>query len=344
MFLGVLTSCSGSAAIASSWPGLSVDEQTAYLAYNQHIYAINLTNGSEKWRFPAESNVKISFFSTPVLTPDGQLLAGSYNNVLYSINPANGTENWTFTDSTQRYVASPLVAGDTIYAPTAGDRIYALDLKGNLKWTFTGEGPFWAQPVAQPDCACLYLTSMGHYIYAINTVDGTLNWKSDKLKGSIVGTPVLDAQGNFYFGSFASELLQADPKTHAINTLLTTEGWIWNGPALFQERLYFGDLKGTFYSYDLTTKNIVWSVKPDGPVIGTPLVTEDAVYFGTESGTVYAYDLQGNIRWNKSYDGSVYTTPVIAGDNILVTLFKADKLLVALDMNGNELWSYTPAK
>ena len=89
----VLSGCvGGGQATATGWPGLSADETTAYLAYNRHVYAVDLTNGVEKWRFPIEQDNKRSFYATPVLTTDGQLLAGSYEKILFSLDPKTGLE------------------------------------------------------------------------------------------------------------------------------------------------------------------------------------------------------------------------------------------------------------
>ena len=41
---------------ASGWAGITTDEDTAYLAFSSHIVAVNLTNGTERWRFPKEAD------------------------------------------------------------------------------------------------------------------------------------------------------------------------------------------------------------------------------------------------------------------------------------------------
>src|SRR3990170_1901831 len=70
----LLSGCAGGGATtASSWPGLTLDEETAYLAYNTFVYAIQLSNGSLKWRYPSEANRTASFYADPALSPDGQL-------------------------------------------------------------------------------------------------------------------------------------------------------------------------------------------------------------------------------------------------------------------------------
>jgi outer membrane protein assembly factor BamB len=344
LFSLLLNACSGAASIPTGWPGLSTDGETAFLADNQSVYAINLNNGNEKWRYPAQPSVKISFYAPPALTPDGQLLVGGYDNVLRSLNPANGQENWTFTGADNRFINNPLITAQGIFAPTGGKHLYALDMKGNVKWSFATEGALWAQPIASPDGSTIYLPSMDHRLYAIDTQNGTLKWRTDKLNASIAGTPVLSDNGMLYVGTFASELVKIDPSTHKSISIVKTDGWVWGGPIFKGGMLYFGDLSGKFYVVDLANEKVVWSVQPDKGIVGSPLVTDTAVYFGTESGTLFAYDLKGNLSWNKPFSGSIYTTPLQIGDKILVALYKSDSLLAAMNSGGNMVWTFIPAK
>jgi outer membrane protein assembly factor BamB len=338
--------CTGSASIASSWPGLSVDGDTAFLAYNQFIYAVSLGNGSEKWRFPAEGNNKTTFFADPEKTPDGQLLVGSYNNVLHSLDPVSGQEKWNFPDAKSRFIANPLVTDQAIYAPTGGDILYALDLQGKFLWDYKTAGAVWAQPLFSADCNCIYLPSLDHHLYTINAQDGSLLWKSEKFNGSIVGTPVLDQDGNLYFGTFDSEIIKLNTRTHQSSQLVATDGWVWGGPLLKDKTLYFGDLKGSFYAVDTGTGGVLWKISADGPIIGSPAIDGQTIYFGTEAGTLYAVDLDGKELWNPNphFDANLDTTPRISNGLILVALFKSDNLLAAVDQNGAIKWTYQPAK
>ena len=43
VFIGIavtLSACAGAANTATSWPGLTVDDQYAYVAYNTRVYAV----------------------------------------------------------------------------------------------------------------------------------------------------------------------------------------------------------------------------------------------------------------------------------------------------------------
>ena len=60
----LLAGCSGDAMMPSSWPGVAADAETAYVAHNQAVYAIDLATGAERWRFPATADRAISLFAT----------------------------------------------------------------------------------------------------------------------------------------------------------------------------------------------------------------------------------------------------------------------------------------
>jgi len=349
-----LSACvGGGAATATSWPGLTVDENTAYVAYNREVRAIQLADGKLKWSFPEEPNNSTTFYANPAISPDGQLIVSSYNHVLYSLNPETGSTNWEFTDAGNRFIAGPLAVEQGIFAPDASEILYALDLEGKLRWTFTTEGESWSQPIADPDCECIYLGSMDHTVYALNPADGKLIWQTEGLGGAIVGIPVLGPGGVLYVGTFGSQVIAIDTQDGKKIWSAPTEGWVWAGPTLSDDRLYVGDLDGNFYAFDANTGQEVWQITADsldGQIVGSPLVLEDRIYFTTEAGILYSLDKQGQNLASVEVGGKLYTSPVAAGDLILVAPVQAEtsELLVALPkdvsqwQDGQSVWAYIP--
>lgn len=345
-----LSACAGGATAASSWPGFSVDDQYAYVAYNTQVYAVDLSNGSEKSRYPSEPNNKITFYAEPTISDDGQLIVGSYNEVLYSLNPETGqymTENWTFDAAENRYIASSLVVDGSIYAPAADENLYALDMEGRLQWTFTSKGESWAQPIASIDCGCIYLTALDHTVYAINPQDGNQIWQSPELGGAIVGKPAFSEDGVLYVGTFGGKLSALNAEDGSILWEFSSEGWIWSGPALVDGVLYFGDLNGYFYAVDGDTGQMIWQVTPDklnGEIVGTPLVLEDMIYVTSQDGILFFLDKSGNVLKNETVGGKIYTPPKTSNDLILVAPVDIDERLIAYDMDGVKQWSFIPAE
>lgn len=339
-----LSACGSAAGAASSWPGLFADEETAYVAFNQHVYAVNLSNGNLKWRFPNEAEKNTSFFAKPATTSDGQLIVADYNNVLYSLNPANGTMNWSFEDGGDRYVGSPLVTEDRIYAPNTGGTLICLDYQGNLVWNFKTDSALWAQPVIGHQQSNIFLSSMDHHVYSINTDDGSLKWKTDDLGGAIVGSPSLNEDGLLFIGTFANEILALNTSNGKIVWRTPTQGWVWAGLKHDGVNLYVGDLSGTFYAVDPSNGNIQWQIQPDGPITESSIITNEYIYFSTEAGSLYSVNKDGNPNWNIAVGSKMYTAPALSDDILLVTPSDSDQLLIALDIDGKQKWTFQPEK
>jgi outer membrane protein assembly factor BamB len=337
----LLSGCEGDAFGTTSWPGILVDENVSYVSYNQFVYAIGVEDGQLRWQYPEKGEATKTFYAQPTLTEDGQIIVGSYNSNLYSLDSATGVENWTFSPGNGRFIGAPLAHGDRIYAPSASGRLYALDLSGSEVWRFEGaEGPFWAQPLLDIDRQVLYLSSMDHYLYSIDANTGQMIWKTN-LDGSLVGTPVLD-NGVLYIGGFASNMSAIDASNGNILWSTPVSNWVWSGPALHEGRLYFGDLGGIFYSLDAGTGAIIWETQPDGSVTATPYVQDDTVYFATENGDLQAFTLDGTRQWSQSIGGRLFANPEPANDLILISPIDIDTLVVGLNLNGTQRWSFIP--
>ena len=344
-----LSACAGAANTATSWPGLTVDDQHAYVAYQTQVYAVDLTNGTERWRYPAEPDNNITFFADPSLSQDDQLIVGGYDFVLYSLNPETGTRNWVFNQAENRYIASSLVEAENIYAPAADENLYSLDLNGRLQWTFTSEGESWAKPITDENCDCIYLSTMDHSVYAVDAQSGTQIWRSPQLGGAVVGTPAYGEDGELYVGTFGGKLFALNSDDGSILWEFPTAdgGWIWSGPTISDGVLYFGDLNGYFYAVDAENGSQLWQLPPEqlgGEIVGSPLVIEESIFITTEEGILTKLDTSGRIQWSQVIGGMIYTSPRAANDLILVAPIQIDELLVAVNQDGVRQWSFIPVE
>ena len=342
-----LSSCTGGRLQATGWPGITADDETAYIAFNTQVYAINLKNGTERWRFPVEEDSKVTFYAAPQITDDGQVIVGGYDNILYSLDAETGQENWRFEGATDRYIGSTLIADETIFAPSADKHLYALDLSGHPIWDppFSAENENWAQPSTGPDCDCVYLASMDHSVYAINPADGTAIWHSEPLGGASVGSPAVSDDGKtIYIGSFLNELVAIDAADGSILWQFPTEDWVWTSPILDGDTIYFADIAGNFYAVDRNTHAQLWSLPTGSEIVGTPLLTEDGLYFTNQAGTFYAVARDGTTRWTKEFEQPLHAGPTAAGDLVLVATDKGDLTLYAFNAAGTQQWKFTTAK
>lgn len=341
----VLSACTGQAAV-TTWPGLAADAERAYLSTGSAIYAIDLKTGKEIWRYPESGDAKYLYFATAVLTEDGQLLIGSQGTeaAFVSINPATGKENWAepFAGSKGIWVAPPLVFNDRIYAPNTDGFLYILGMDGSpAADAIEIGGALWSAPTT--DGKLIYVVSLDHNLRVIDPVENTVS-EPVNLGGAVPGSPFVTEDGA-YVGSFASNV-QFVTRNGKSKVIAEATNWVWGAPLLDGETLYYADLDGNVFSFDIASGRQNWSnIKLDGPIIASPLVLGDQIYVATEEGTFFALDKDAKIVFEKEpggKDANIYTTPVVAGDLILVAPYKADVLLVAYDAAGKQAWTFTP--
>jgi outer membrane protein assembly factor BamB len=328
---------------ASSWPGVTADANTAYLAGGPFVYAVNLETGVELWRFPAKAANATPFYATPMLTPDGQLIVGSFDHKLYSLNPQSGAENWRFELAKDRWIGGVLVTSDTIYATNADYKLYALSFTGTLKWVtpFQADQAIWGSPVS--DGSNVYFGTLGRRVYAVNAQTGKQSWVQ-VVNGAILGTPVLGLNNSIYVGTYGGMLVALNTINGVIIQQKTASSWIWSGPTQDGSNIYFGDAKGMFYSFPITGTGQPWTKQLNGTIIGSPLVSGKTIIVGTEAGNIYFLDNAGQNLQTISITGVIEATPITAGSLILVAPTGGDSALVALDPAGAIKWKFTPAK
>jgi len=349
----LLSGCAGGAVRGVTWPGLAADDNAAYLADGPSVYAINLKDGKELWRYPADRDNNLVFYSTPVVTPDGLVIVGSSgkNHSLVALNPTDVTQNanntkspaaaWTFNEAKDQWVAPPLVVDDKLFAVNSDGYLYVLNLqdgqstKKAVKAIRIG-GRLWAKPTT--DGERVFLTSLDHSVIAVDIETYEVLW-NEEIEGAVAGSAVLGPDGILYVGSFASQLEKIDPASGKREPALKAEYWIWSTPTLDGDTLYFGDLDGNFYSFNTSTGKLNGPpVKPDGPITASPLVLGDSILIATESGAVYQVSQDGQSKLWSQPGGQIYTTPVKGGDLVLVAPLGTEAYLYAYSEDGSQAW------
>jgi len=344
--LVVTLSACGGAPTAVTWPGLAASGDAAYLANGSVVYAVRLSDGQQLWTFPEKPDAKLAFYTNPVLTSDGQLLIGSSggDHSLFLVDAANGQSNWSFSGAKDHWVASPLVDGNMVYAPNADGSLYIFDLTipGQDKLTDTVQlgGKLWSQPVMAG--GRIFVASLDHRIHSLD-LKTLKEMNTTFLGGAIAGVPAL-GEGQLYLGSFDSAMVAINAADGSVAWTAPVKSWIWGGPLLAGNTLYFGDLDGNFYSVNAADGAILDTFKPDGAILATPLFLNGQVIFVTENGSVYSLTPGQSPLSLEKLDAKIYTAPVSAGDLILVAPFQGDALLVALDKDGKQAWTFTPQK
>lgn len=371
----IVTACVGGGGVAGSWPGVAAAGDTVYVAFGQQVHALNLSDGKERWVFPSKGDSKVTFYADPAIAGD-LLVVGAYGSQavgwetvleglglrepsqaisggpVYGVNAADGSEKWHFGGATDHIVAGALLGDDMVYAASADYNLYALDAaSGEKRWEYASGQAIWATPLLNG--GRLYVPSLDHHLYAFNAQTGALLWDR-QLGGAVAGTPAL-SDGLLIVGAFDNKLYAVNTSDGSIKWARPTDGWVWSGPLVEDGTLYFGDLTGMLYAANAETGDVIWKVKPkpasttretaDSAIRGTPALADGTLYVTSRDGFVYAYAAaDGTMNWEKEVGGQLLSSPIIAGDKILVAAYgaKDNQLVFALNVaDGSVKWVFS---
>lgn len=334
----ILSGCSSSSMMnGEGWPGLTVAEDAIYISYGSNVRAADLSNGSELWHYPDES--KITFFAEPAVTDD-LIIVGDYTNTLHALDRKTGVEQWAFTGSKGRWVSGVIIVNDTIYAPNTDHQLYILDLDGKKISSLKMDEAFWAKPIT--DGKVVFLSSMDHHLYAVNTESNQISWKID-LGGALVTSPSID-DGILYIGTLAKEVYAIDSSSgqSVWKSPFTSEGSIWASILSNEGVLYFGDATGNFYALDAQSGKQIWKDNIGSAILASAVKSQESLLVPSQAGEIYQFDMDGkNKIWATVDTGSFNSSPVISQDTVVVAVNKSEEeeLLIAYDLDGRKLWS-----
>jgi len=297
-----------------------------------HLYAIDISTGIEKWR----SDTK-GFFRSSAAVATNHLFIGSADQNLYTFN-LDGSVKWTFeTDGV--VFAAPLVVENHVYfgsIDTYGysklayktdsvktkSKFYALDAKtGEEIWNFSPEGGLRSSPAYQN--GVVYFGSWDGNMYALNANNGDLIW-SFKTDDKIYSTPAVEnnsvifASNDNYLYSLnvadGSENWRFDLKSQNINE------WIprISSPAVSDNAVFIGSLNGYLYSIDLEKGSLKWSFETSDKIGSSPSLTDDVVYFGSDDNYIYALQTSdGSLIWKYKTNHPIGTSSPFIQDGKL---------------------------
>lgn len=335
----LLTACTG-VSMAASWPGLAVQDNTAYIAFGNGIQTVDITNGAPGWRIPDKADPAKQFYATPTFL-DGQVLVGDYTNTLHSLDKTSGAEKWVFADAKGRYIAGAVMVGNLILAPSVDDTLYALDQNGRVQWKFTAKNDLWASPVS--DGKVVYLAGMDRMLYAVRLSDGTQIWSTD-LGAAILSAPALGSNGVIYAATLDKKVIAVEASGGSIVWSADTEGALWSSPVFKDGAVFIGDVAKKFYAFDAKSGAALWKLELPGGIFGAAALIPNGLVVVTDTGDVTALSFKGEKLWSQRINGKLYTTPVVSGDKIFIAVKDSEKLLFAYDFSGKELWSVAVPK
>ncbi len=147
-----------------SSPYVDMKEGICYVGSSDgYMYALDVTNGYNSWRFRTNGPV----ISSPVESK-GLLYFSSADGYVYAINSQSSRERWKY-QTEKPLVASPIIHKETLYIGGTDEYFYCLNAEtGKELWKFKTNGPITSTACIMGDV--ILVGSMDNILYALPLV------------------------------------------------------------------------------------------------------------------------------------------------------------------------------
>ncbi|MDD2823347.1 MAG: PQQ-binding-like beta-propeller repeat protein [Candidatus Daviesbacteria bacterium] len=159
------------------------------------LYAIDAVNpnllnanvGRVVWKFEADGSILNS-----AAAYDNKVFFATLNGSVYAVD-MNGNQVWQKKLNQEGFSAAPLIADNKIMLGGHDGIFYGLNPdNGNVLWSYNTGAPIMMTAAFNKGADNInraFLGGMNMYVYAINTADGTLSWRSKNAQGADMKIP-----------------------------------------------------------------------------------------------------------------------------------------------------------
>ncbi len=275
------------------------------------LYALNVADGSQKWRTVITSNGAI--YTASPLIKNGLVYIGDYRGRCHAFRVSDGAAIWAY-DIPSPYAninSSPVLDGNTIYFASYDGKIYALDAgTGAYKWATVSTG----NPIASGMALVNGYIYVGTYsnVYAFDAGSGSTKWIGAATQYSqFDASPTLNKDTVFIGGIDGNMYALNAGDGAVIWTKKLGSGSIMASPVYSNGIIYIGSGEGAMYALASSSGNIIWNSSVAGStknIYSGPTLSDRALYSASLEGSVEAFDiLTGTVKWIKTVDAARFS-------------------------------------
>jgi outer membrane protein assembly factor BamB len=245
-------------------------------------------------------------------------------NVIYALDINNeGKMKWN-VQVTGDIFSSPCICDKKIIVFGSLDsKIYALDVRGNIIWTFNTGDSIWSSPATNNHE--IFIGSDDCYLYSIN-LNGGLNWKR-MLEGKIRATPTLMKSTNSLFiGTHKGIMYCLDQSDGSIKWKYETCKPILSSVAISKDHIFFGCSDKKIYSLNSVDGSIKWKYETGDKIWSSPVITqndayeEGVLYIGSLDSHIYGLGIEsGKLNWKFPTMDGIESSPCIVKNKLFIS-------------------------
>jgi outer membrane protein assembly factor BamB len=297
---------------------------TVYIGcLNGYLYALNLADGAEKWKYHSE----LGFYASPALkngklyigdaegkfhcvsaaTGDllwgfasqaeinsganfhgANVLFGSQDSHLYCLDSETGKEVWRFAIDDQ-IRCFPTVVGDRSFVAGCDSKFHIVDLTtGTEVASVDIEAPTGAAPAVGGDF--VYFGTEGETVLCINWQNPQVVWKyRDPKKRMPFRSSAALAPQLVIVGGRDKVVHALDRASGEERWRFVTKGRIDASPVIVGRRAYVGSADGRIYGLNVDSGQPEWEYEAGGGFSGGAAVAAGKLIIASEDGVVYCF-------------------------------------------------------
>jgi outer membrane protein assembly factor BamB len=288
---------------------------TAYVAsLDEHVYAIDLASGKEKWNFKAGS------FKASVGLQGSAVYAGDIDGIFHCLDAANGQERWKYDTGTGAEITSgPNFSKEGVLFG-GEETLYCASNDGKLRWKFkVPGGPVMGSPAIIGNRT--FAAGCDSTLHVIDTATGKEVAAGVDLGGQ-VGATVAVLGERLYVGTMSSQVLGIDWKKGSILWTFAAENRqqpFFSSPAATRELIVVGSRDKHLYALRRENGKMLWSFQARNKVDSSPVIVGKRVFVGSQDGNLYVLDLDKGTELQRLHLGSaIAASPAVAEDCLVI--------------------------
>ncbi|MEV4192078.1 PQQ-binding-like beta-propeller repeat protein, partial [Streptomyces toxytricini] len=313
---------------------MAVSDGRIHASDGPSLYALDATDGSERWRLSADAWVY-------ALRADrGTVVTATRGGGVQGWEASNGQKLWELTGAQSDFEtpeAAPVLHDGTVYV-WQDARLRALDARsGRESWSYPvgdaaacGSVPVRVTPA--PD-GNVYI-SAGTRVLSVDRASGRVRWHFEApavfLAPPAFAPGAAVTGGGVYLADYLGTVYALDAATGKDRWRIATEPRTSADPVLVAGGNVHLGAGSALYTLDAVTGTPKWRFAAGGEITGPPAVADGRVHFGSADHCLYTLDAAGGqLRWKLATGGEIAGAPVAEGG--VVYACSKDRCVYALD-------------
>jgi outer membrane protein assembly factor BamB len=288
------------------------------------VIALDAVTGAERWRYHAQV-----WISASPCVLDGVVFVGDEAGTMHAVDAATGAARWT-RQLGGEIKSSATPAGRTILVGTYSHELIRLDAAtGEPAWTFTADDRVHGSPCVVGDQVAI--AGCDGQVRFIGLADGKQRASVAVMKNDAVPTVLTNfavapahRDGVIYVGSMDGQPLAVRVADGALlwkRALLPagSEEGFYASAAVGAGAVVATTLGNAIMRLDPATGTMVWTHKAGGGIRSSPVIAGDRVVVGGDDGVLLVLDLaDGMPVWHFAAGAAFHASPAIAGDLLVI--------------------------